>query len=220
MAQPRDKHAESRRESATRRAFRPKQRTSKPEPREHQPREPAGAALVPNSPTSERLFDRLVETISGHPAEKYDKSELVRILAKLGLEAPVTQKGKQRYSPRARSLLKTKKAAGKPLPGKQPARQSYVPHIRRGRRGFTAYLVEEDAESFRAIAAADDKGVTEYLESLVAKDLEVNAAKIEIGKRKLAEQRPKRYRSRAALDLEEQNRRLREQLRKLGATPQ
>ena len=96
-------------------------------------------------------------------------------------------------------------------------RSSRFIEMRKGKRGLVTYVKEEKAEEFKAIAAANDLGVDAYLEKLVLKDIETNAHQIEIGREKL--KKPRRYRSRAAEALKEENQRLKSLLSHAGLRP-
>lgn len=97
------------------------------------------------------------------------------------------------------------------------SRSSRFVEMRKGRRGLVTYVEEPRADDFKAIAAANNKGVDAYLEELVLNNIKANAHLIEVGKEKLKQ--PKRYRSRAAMKLEQENRHLKAQLRHAGIKP-
>ena len=99
----------------------------------------------------------------------------------------------------------------------ETTKRSRFAELRKGRRGLVTYVKTDKADDFKAIAAAKEKGVEAYLEELVLKEIEANEHLIERGRKKLKE--PRRYRSRASIELEEQNRRLREQLHDAGLKP-
>lgn len=96
--------------------------------------------------------------------------------------------------------------------------QPRIAKIRQGKRSVITRINPDRADDFKAIAAAKNMGVEAYLEKLILADVETNNHLIEPGRKKLQE--PKQYRSRAALELEEQNRRLTKQLLAAGLKPQ
>lgn len=93
---------------------------------------------------------------------------------------------------------------------RETTRRRYGKSFREGRRSIAAYLDDGEADALKAIAAANQMGVTEYAEAVLRADIQKNKNLVTVGQTKLAE--PKRYRSRAAA-LEEENRQLKHQLR-------
>lgn len=98
----------------------------------------------------------------------------------------------------------------------ETSNRAKLPPIRRGKKSLPAFVPPERAEAFKAIAAAKGMGVTQYLEHLIDEHVEANANLISVGRDKL--KGPRRYRSRA-VELEQENRQLKELLRRSGLKP-
>ena len=99
----------------------------------------------------------------------------------------------------------------------ETTKRAKLPPIRQGKRSLSAFVDPDRLDDFKAIAAAKGKGVTEHLESLILEDVKANQHLIKKGKEMLKE--PKRYRSHAA-EVEQENRQLKDLLRRSGMKPQ
>lgn len=91
-----------------------------------------------------------------------------------------------------------------------------VQRSRRGKRALSVYVTGDELEDFKAVAAAMGKGAQECLEEFIATTVKNNKQLIPLGKEKL--KGPRRRRS-STETLEQENRRLKAQLRRVGIEP-
>jgi hypothetical protein len=87
---------------------------------------------------------------------------------------------------------------------------------RAGMKGVVGYMPENQHADLAAIAAAHDLGLTDYVSKLIADHVAENPQLIEQGKAKLVNGYRAPQRSRRAVELEEENTRLRAALRSVN----
>lgn len=115
-------------------------------------------------------------------------------------------------------LRKREKDSPEPSGAKaETTRRTRLARIRQGKRAMSVYVEPQQADQFKAIAAAKGRGAQEYLEDLVSSVVITHSNLIERGKQML--KGPQRRRSFADSSLEKENQRLKAQLRQAGIKP-